>query len=107
MDTNHSDPARAEEFVLIRFHSWLVSRRSGDRRSNKFMNTLRWGILSTANIAVKNWKAIRHSGSSVVAVASRERERSRRFIDTCQAEAPFERAPAALEGYDAMLASKS
>ena len=34
---------------------------------------LRWGILSTANIARKNWKAIRNSGNStVVAVASRD-----------------------------------
>ena len=71
------------------------------------MNTLRWGILSTANIATKNWKAIRHSGNSIVtAVASRDVERSRRFIEQCQAETPFAAAPAALGSYEALLASK-
>ena len=34
----------------------------------------RWGIIGTANIARKNWKAIRNSGNStLVAVASRDR----------------------------------
>ncbi len=71
------------------------------------MSKLRWGILSTANIAAKNWKAIRHSGNSIVtAVASRDVERSRRFIQAGQAEAPFATAPAALGSYEALLASK-
>ena len=45
---------------------------------------LRWGILSTANIARKNWQAIQLSGNATVtAVASRDAERSRRFIAEC------------------------
>src|SRR5881296_2955859 len=52
---------------------------------------LRWGILGTAQIARKNWKAIQLAGNSTVtAVASRDLERSRRFIAECQAEAPME-----------------
>ena len=58
---------------------------------------LRWGILGTAQIARKNWKAIRNAGNSVLtAVASRDVEKSRRFIAECQAEAPFAEAPRAL-----------
>jgi predicted dehydrogenase len=64
----------------------------------------RWGILGTANIARKNWKAIRNAGNSaLVAVASRDAGRARRFIDECQAEAPLPAAPAAC-GYDELLA---
>src|SRR5579885_2888355 len=64
----------------------------------------RWGILGTANIARKNWKAIRNAGNStLVAVASRDAARARRFIDECQAEAPFAPAPAACGGYDELL----
>src|SRR5262245_37242342 len=71
------------------------------------MNTLRWGILSTANIASKNWKAIHASGNSMVtAVASRDRERGRDFIGKCQAEAAFETPPTALNSYEELLASK-
>ena len=74
----------------------------------KFMKKLRFGFLSTANIGRKNWKAIFHSGNSVVtAVASRDVERSRKFIRECQAEAPFETPPAALGSYEELLASKN
>jgi len=66
---------------------------------------LRWGILGTANIARKNWKAIQLTGNSTVtAVASRNRERSRRFIAECQAEAPMEIVPRAFGGYEDLLA---
>ena len=68
-------------------------------------NKVRWGILGTAEIAQKNWQAIQLSGNStVVAVASRERSRSRRFIDQCQAEAPMERMPIACGSYEELLA---
>jgi predicted dehydrogenase len=71
------------------------------------MNKLRWGILSTAGIARKNWRAIRDSGNSVVtAVASRDAARSRKFIDDCQREARTETTPAALGSYEALIASK-
>lgn len=56
----------------------------------------RWGILGTANIARKNWKAIRLAGNSTVsAVASRDPAKAQRFIDDCQSEVPFAAAPAA------------
>ena len=71
------------------------------------MNKLRWGILSTAGIAKKNWRAIRDSGNSVItAVASREAARSRQFIEECQHENPFETTPSALEGYEALIAAR-
>jgi predicted dehydrogenase len=70
-------------------------------------NKLRWGILSTAQIARKNWKAIRNTGNSTVAaVASRDVERSRRFIDECQAEAPMEAVPKAYGSYEELLADR-
>ncbi len=66
---------------------------------------LRWGILGAANIALKNWKAIWNSGNGrVSAVASRELQRSRRFIEDCQAQAPFDPAPRALDSYEDLLA---
>jgi predicted dehydrogenase len=68
--------------------------------------TVRWGILGTANIAHKNWKAIRLTGNGVVTtVASRDLERSRRFISECQSECPFETPPAAMGNYEDLLAS--
>jgi predicted dehydrogenase len=64
----------------------------------------RWGILGTANIARKNWKAIRNAGNSaLVAVASRDRARARRFVDECQADVPFTPAPAACGSYEELL----
>lgn len=65
----------------------------------------RWGILGAAGIARKNWYSIRLSGNgTLVAVASRSVERAQQFIDECQAEVPFETAPEAIAGYDALLA---
>lgn len=67
---------------------------------------LRWSILSTAEIARKNWKAIQlTSNSTVTAVASRNRERCRRFIAECQKQAPMENVPQAFGGYENLLAS--
>jgi predicted dehydrogenase len=72
------------------------------------MNKLRIGFLSTAGIGRKNWKAIFHSGNCVVtAVASRDLERSRRYIADCQGETPFETLPAPLASYEEMIASKN
>ncbi len=69
-------------------------------------SVLRWGILGAANIARKNWKAIWNSGNGVVtAVASRDIERSRRFIDECQAQAGFKSRPRAFGSYEELLAS--
>jgi predicted dehydrogenase len=64
----------------------------------------RWGILGTANIARKNWKAIRNAGnSSLIAVASRDRARAQKFIDDCQAVVPFDPAPVPCGSYDELL----
>lgn len=70
------------------------------------MKKVRFGFLSTAHIGFKNWKAIRDSGNAVVtAVASRDIERSRKFIAGLQSEAPFETAPAAMGSYEELIAS--
>lgn len=70
------------------------------------MKKLRIGFLSTAAIGRKNWKAIFHSGNCVVsAVASRSLALSRSFIAECQREFAFEQTPAALGGYEELLAS--
>jgi predicted dehydrogenase len=72
------------------------------------MSKLRFGILSTADIGRKNWKAICHSGNAVVtAVASRDLKRARKFIRECQAEARFETAPSALGSYEELLAAEN
>jgi predicted dehydrogenase len=66
----------------------------------------RWGILGAAQIARKNWKAIRNTTNGVViAVASRDLERGRQFIGECQAEAPMEKAPRSLGSYQELIAS--
>ncbi len=65
----------------------------------------RWGFLSTAAIARKNWKAIRLSGNGrVVAVASRDSDRAARFIADCSAEVPPGGDVDALDTYDQLLA---
>jgi predicted dehydrogenase len=71
------------------------------------MSKLRIGFLSTAGIGRKNWKAIFNSGNSVVtAVASRDLERSRRYIAECQREHAFATPPAPLASYEELIASK-
>src|SRR5215831_10753239 len=70
------------------------------------MKQLRIGIMSTARIGRQNWKAILHSGNAVVAaVASRDVERSREYIQKCQQEFAFATEPAALGSYEELLAS--
>lgn len=64
----------------------------------------RWGILSTANIARKNWQAIRRSGNGrVVAVASRDARKAQQFIDDCQSQQPFDPTPLAIGSYEELL----
>jgi len=63
-----------------------------------------WGILGTANIARKNWKAMRNSGNSrLVAVASRSADRAQQFIDECQTHVPYDPAPRACGSYEELL----
>ena len=72
------------------------------------MKKLRIGFLSTAGIGRKNWKAIFNSGNCIVAaVASRDIEKSRKFIDDCSRETAFETKPIALGNYEELLASKN
>ena len=72
------------------------------------MKQLRIGFLSTAGIGRKNWKAIFNSGNSVItAVASRDLERSRRYIAECQQDHAFATPPAPLASYGELIASKA
>jgi len=72
------------------------------------MQKLRIGILSTAGIGKKNWKAILNSGNCVVsAVASRDVKKSREYIRECQNENSFDLIPDALGSYEELLASKN
>lgn len=67
-------------------------------------STCRWGILGTAGIARKNWKAIRLSGNGLVtAVASRRADAAERFIAECSDEVPMTPAPSAVGGYAELL----
>jgi predicted dehydrogenase len=64
----------------------------------------RWGFLSTAAIARKNWKAIRLSGNGrVAAVASRSEGKAQAFIDECAAEVPQREAAVAVGSYQELL----
>jgi len=66
---------------------------------------VRWGILGTAQIARKNWRAIQQAGNAtVVALASRDLNRAQDFINACQAEAPMEIRPRAFGSYEDVLA---
>lgn len=64
----------------------------------------RWGILGSANIARKNWKAIRLAGNSTLtAVASRDVARAKAFIEECQADVAFPTKPVACGSYEELL----
>lgn len=68
----------------------------------------RWGILSTAAIARKNWHSIANSGNGrVVAVASRSLAKAQTFIDECQASVPVPHEVAAMGSYEQLLADPS
>ena len=64
----------------------------------------RWGILSSAHIARKNYQAIYHSNNGcIAAVASRDIQKAQAFIDECQLQSPFSPAPVAVEGYESLI----
>jgi predicted dehydrogenase len=68
----------------------------------------RWGILGTAEIARKNWLAIRNAENcTLVAVASRDLRRCRRYIAECQRHAPFDPPPRAYGSYEELLADEA
>ena len=67
-------------------------------------NICRWGILSTAGIAMKNWHSIAASGNGqTVAVASRSVEKAQAFIDACQASVPVPHQVDAVGTYEELL----
>ena len=67
----------------------------------------RWGILSTAAIARKNWRAIAQTKTgTLVAVASRRVEAARVFVSECQAHTAQRQIPDCVEGYQALLDRK-
>lgn len=66
--------------------------------------TCRWGILGTAQIARKNWQAIRNSGNgTLVAVASRTPERAAAYIAENQSDIPYDPPPRPIAGYEEMI----
>jgi predicted dehydrogenase len=70
-------------------------------------NQVRWGILSTATIAYKTWKAIQLSGNSILtAVASRDRARCQDFINECQTSNPYATPPKAYGCYEELLSDE-
>lgn len=67
--------------------------------------TCRWGILSTAVIAKKNWQAITLAENArVSAVASRSVEKAEAFIAECTRACVVEQAPQAFGSYEELLA---
>jgi predicted dehydrogenase len=66
--------------------------------------TCRWGILSTAGIAKKNWHSIVNSGNGeIVGVASRTVDKAQQFISECQASVPVPYLVSALGSYEELL----
>jgi predicted dehydrogenase len=67
----------------------------------------RWGILSTAEIARKNWHSIANTGNGMVtAVASRSVAKAQKFIQDCQASVAVAHHVDALGSYEALLSRK-
>src|SRR5205814_1133329 len=87
--------------AAMRFHiagcsnSTSTYARLGNTIGQHIMpTTCRWGILGTAKIARKNWKAMRLAeNATLTAVASREPAKAQAFIDACQSELTFSPAP--------------
>jgi predicted dehydrogenase len=66
----------------------------------------RWGIVGTAEIAQKNWQAIRHAPNcTLAAVTSRDLDRCRQFINKCQQHTSFDPPPQAFGSYEELLES--
>ena len=68
---------------------------------------IRWGILGTADIARKNWLAIKNTGNGIVAaVASRNQNRAEEFIRNCNSSAAMPKMPKAFGSYEELLGAK-
>ncbi|MFK7820458.1 MAG: Gfo/Idh/MocA family protein [Planctomycetaceae bacterium] len=69
-------------------------------------NQLRWGFLSAAEIAKKNWQAIALSpNAKLTAVASRSKDKAAAFIDECSRSCFVDERPNAIGSYEELLAS--
>jgi len=78
---------------------------SSNSVSHQQPTKIRWGILSAAMIARKNWRAFSQSQhSSLVAVAAREHTKARQFVDECNAQFPIVPPVEAIAGYSELLA---
>lgn len=65
-----------------------------------------WGFLGAAGIAEKNWASVQRSGNGILkSVGARSLEKAQEFVERCQASVPFDIAPQAVEGYEAVLAN--
>jgi predicted dehydrogenase len=96
----HEEKAEAYSGKIL-----LAQLRTGSHSMNA--DKTRWGILGTADIARKNWLAIRNSGNGIVrAVAGRDLKRARQFVSHCQANAPFPELPQVFASYEELLACK-
>src|SRR5947209_11257075 len=85
---------RAISLVASQPRNPAVTPTQSPARENRMPAVCRWGILGTANIARKNWKAIRLAeNATLTAVASRDPAKARTFIDECSAEVPFPTTP--------------
>ena len=70
------------------------------------MSICRWGFLSAAEIAQKNWRSVLLAeNATLTAVASRSLPRAEDFISRCQAHSPFDSAPKAYGSYDDLISS--
>lgn len=64
----------------------------------------RWGILSAANIAMKNWQSIGEAGNAqLVAVASRSEQKAQKFIEDCQSSFALTEKVEAVGDYQSLL----
>lgn len=84
----------------------MLCRAASSNIPPSMQKITRWGILGAADIARKNWLSILNSGTgAVAAVASRKVETATRFIDECQARAPFAVKPRPLGDYAELIAA--
>jgi predicted dehydrogenase len=64
----------------------------------------RWGILGTAFIAHKHWRAFWNvENATLSAVASRSLENAQKFVNECQSLVPYADCPAAVGSYEELL----
>lgn len=64
----------------------------------------RWGVLGTATIARKFWRSVALAGNAhLQAVASRDLQRARRFVEDAQSRFPVQPGPVVLDDYARLI----